>query len=166
MCCRWGRKFLYFPLFKAAKSLERTIYPIMKRSITITQAPIDEASLVASREISHQMGAVNYFSGIVREGEEGKKIEAIDYEAFDAMARHQFELIFDEIEQRWPIESIRLIHRTGKVEVNESSLWVEVVSAHRSEAFEACQWLIDEMKKRVPIWKRPIFISSTSIKSH
>ncbi|MBT5925179.1 MAG: molybdenum cofactor biosynthesis protein MoaE [Verrucomicrobia bacterium] len=132
----------------------------MKRSITLTLDPINEASLVSKRTISRQMGAANYFSGIVREGEEGKQIEAIDYEAFDKMARHQFDLIFDEIEQRWPIESIRLVHRTGKVLVNESSLWVEVVSAHRSEAFEACQWLIDEMKKRVPIWKRPIFIDS------
>jgi len=104
------------------------------------------------------MGAVIYFSGIVREGEQGKKIDAIVYEAFEEMALHQFKLIFDEIEQKWPIESIRLTHRIGHVPVNESSLWVEVVSPHRQEAFEACAWLIDEMKKRVPIWKHPQFV--------
>lgn len=132
----------------------------MKRSIKLTIDPIDESSLINERKLSHQMGAVNYFSGIVREGEEGKMIEAINYEAFEKMALHQFELIFDEIEQRWPIESIRLVHRTGTVRVNESSLWVEVISPHRTEAFEACQWLIDEMKKRVPIWKHPMFRTS------
>ena len=132
----------------------------MKRSIKLTPDPIDESSLTAERVISRQMGAVNYFSGIVREGEEGKMIESINYEAFEKMALHQFELIFDEIEQRWPIESIRLVHRTGTVPVNESSLWVEVVSPHRAESFEACQWLIDEMKNRVPIWKHPKFVTT------
>jgi molybdopterin synthase catalytic subunit len=129
----------------------------MKRSIKLTIHPIVESSLVAERKISREMGAVNYFSGIVREGEEGKKIKAINYEAFEKMVLHQFDLILNEIEERWPIESIRLVHRIGKVNVNESSLWVEVVSPHRNEAFEACQWLIDEMKKKVPIWKHPIF---------
>lgn len=104
------------------------------------------------------MGAVNYFSGIVREGEQGKKIDAIEYEAFEEMVMHQFNLILNEIESKWPIESIRLVHRIGHVPVNESSLWVEVVSPHRQEAFEASQWLIDEMKKRVPIWKHPQYV--------
>ena len=72
------------------------------------------------------------------------------------MARHQFEIIFQEIEKRWPIESIRLVHRTGVVKVNEASLWVEVIGPHRGEAFSACQYLIDEMKRMVPIWKNPI----------
>jgi len=129
----------------------------MKRSIKLTIHPIVESSLIAERKVSREMGAVNYFSGIVREGEEGKKIKAINYEAFEKMVLHQFDLILNEIEERWPIESIRLVHRIGKVNVNESSLWVEVVSPHRNEAFEACQWLIDEMKKKVPIWKHPIF---------
>ena len=129
----------------------------MKRSIKLTLEPIVESSLIAERKMSHEMGAVNYFSGIVREGEEGRTIKAINYEAFEKMVLHQFELILNEIEERWPIESIRLIHRTGTVKVNESSLWIEVISPHRTEAFEACQWLIDEMKKRVPIWKQPIF---------
>jgi len=132
----------------------------MERSIQIHTDPIDEAALVSSRKMGSQMGAANYFSGVVRAGENGKQIEAIRYEAFDAMALHQFHLIFDEIESKWPIESIRLVHRTGLVRVNESSLWVEVIAPHRSEAFEACQWLIDEMKKRVPIWKHPVFVSS------
>ena len=102
------------------------------------------------------MGAVVTFCGVVRGREDEAAITSIDYESFDDMTKRQFELIFTEIEQRLPIESIRLVHRTGIVQVNESSLWVEVVAAHRAEAFDACQYLIDQMKLRVPIWKKPI----------
>ena len=71
------------------------------------------------------------------------------------MAERQFNLLFSEMEKRWPIESVRLVHRIGMVKVNEPSLWVEVVAPHRGEAFAACQWLIDELKRVVPIWKKP-----------
>jgi molybdopterin synthase catalytic subunit len=60
------------------------------------------------------------------------------------------------MEKRWPVEAVRLVHRIGAVEVNETSLWVEVVAPHRGEAFAACQFLIDELKKVVPIWKKPL----------
>jgi len=128
----------------------------MKRELTITTDPIDEAALLRARKISGGMGAVIYFLGVVRGSEEGKPIDAIEYEAFQKMAGHQFHLLFDEIQKRWPVESIRLAHRIGVVKVNEPSLWVEVVAPHRGEAFAACQWLVDEMKRVVPIWKKPL----------
>ena len=128
----------------------------MKRSLLITASPIDEAALVAERQMSSGMGAAVYFAGVVRDTEGQSSISAIDYEAFQKMAEHQFGRIFDEIAKRWPVESIRLIHRIGIVTVNEPSLWVEVIAPHRGEAFAACQFLIDEMKKTVPIWKRPV----------
>ena len=128
----------------------------MKRELLITSDPIIESDLVSRRVMSNQMGAAVYFSGVVRGVEDDMPIEAIEYEAFDKMARHQFGLLFDQIEQRWPIESIRLVHRIGKVMTNETSLWVEVVAPHRGEAFAACQFLIDEMKRVVPIWKKPM----------
>ena len=102
------------------------------------------------------IGAVICFSGVVRETEDGAPITAIDYEAHEEMARHQFALIFDAVEKNWPVESVRLVHRLGVVPVNEPSLWVEVTGPHRAEAFEACQFLIDEMKQKVPIWKKPL----------
>ena len=126
----------------------------MKRELTITSEPLDEAKLIAARTMSREMGAAVYFAGVVRASEEGKAISAIDYEAFKPMAERQFHLIFDQVEKRWPIESIRLIHRIGIVKVNEPSLWVEVIAPHRGEAFAACQFIIDEMKKIVPIWKK------------
>lgn len=128
----------------------------MRRQLTISSDRIDENALQTERHISREMGAVVCFLGVVRDDEDGAPISGIDYESFQRMAEHQFGLLFDEMERRWPVESVRLVHRVGLVKVNEPSLWVEVISPHRGEAFAACQWLIDEMKRVVPIWKRPV----------
>ena len=128
----------------------------MKRQLAITTEPIDEAALLSKRRTSDDIGAVVYFLGVVRRTEDDKAISALEYEAFRRMVEHQFNLLFDEIEKRWPIESVRLLHRVGVVQVNEPSLWVELTAPHRGEAFAACQWLIDEMKRVVPIWKKPL----------
>jgi molybdopterin synthase catalytic subunit len=128
----------------------------MKRVLTITEEPIDESTLLSERKLSSGMGAVVYFLGMVRGLEGNSVIDAIEYETFQRMAEHQMGLLFDQLEKRWPIESVRLVHRVGVVKVNEPSLWVEVVAPHRGEAFAACQWLIDELKKVVPIWKKPL----------
>jgi molybdopterin synthase catalytic subunit len=106
--------------------------------------------------MSQGMGAVVCFLGFVRGTEGNANISALEYEVFQRMAEHQINLLLDEIAKRWPIESVRLVHRVGLVKVNEPSLWVEVVAPHRSEAFAACQWLIDELKRAVPIWKKPV----------
>ncbi len=123
----------------------------MKRELTLTHDPIAESP----PQMSAGMGAVVTFHGVVRGTEEGEAIAAIDYEANEEMARHQFGLIFDALEKRWPVESVRLVHRLGVVPANEASLRVEIMAPHRVEAFEACQFLINEMKDKVPIWKRP-----------
>ncbi len=128
----------------------------MKRHLAITTEPIDEAQLLAQRSTSGGMGAVVCFLGLVRDTEAGTPIVALEYEAFQRMVEHQFNLLFDQLEKRWPIESVRLVHRVGVVKAGEPSLWVEVVAPHRGEAFAACQWLIDEMKRLVPIWKKPL----------
>ena len=128
----------------------------MTRYLAITLEPIDEPALLAQRSCSNRMGAVVCFVGVVRGSEAGASIVALEYEAFQRMAEHQFQLLFDELERRWPLESIRLVHRVGRIKVNEASLWVEVIAPHRGEAFAACQWLIDELKRVVPIWKRPL----------
>jgi molybdopterin synthase catalytic subunit len=128
----------------------------VRRQLDLTTAPIAEAALVAQRRMSAGAGAVLTFVGVVRGEEAGQAIRGLDYEAYARMAEHQFELIFQEIERRWPIESVRVVHRVGLVQVNEPSLWVEVVAPHRGEAFAAGQFLIEQMKQRVPIWKRPV----------
>lgn len=128
----------------------------MRRELTITTAPLDEAALLKGRSVSPGMGAVIYFLGVVRSNEAGDEIRALEYETFQRMAEHQFNLLFDELGKRWPVESVRLVHRVGEVKVNEPSLWVEIIAPHRQEAFASCQWLIDEMKKVVPIWKKAV----------
>ncbi len=109
--------------------------------------------------MSSGMGAAICFAGVVRRDEGDKTVSAIEYETFQRMAEHQFGLLFSEVEARWPLESVRLVHRIGVVPVNEPSLWVEVIAPHRGEAFAACQYLIDEMKRVVPIWKKLYFDS-------
>lgn len=130
----------------------------MHRELHLTPDPIDENALRGSRGASATSGAALTFLGIVRGREADRPITAIDYEAFEDMARHQFDKLFEEVERRWPaVESLRLVHRIGVVPVAEPSLWVEISSPHRGEAFAACQWLIDAMKEVVPIWKRPVY---------
>jgi len=128
----------------------------MKKLVTITAEPINESALLSQRVMSPGMGAVVCFLGVVRGTEGNANISALEYEVFQRMAEHQITLLLDEMNKRWPIESVRLVHRVGLVKTNEPSLWVEVVAPHRGEAFAACQWLIDEMKRSVPIWKKPV----------
>jgi molybdopterin synthase catalytic subunit len=126
----------------------------MQRKLALTTEPIDEAALLSQRTFSTSMGAAVYFLGMVRGVEQESPIAALEYEAFDRMVTHQLNLLCDELEKRWPVESVRLVHRLGTVRAGELSLWVEVIAPHRGEAFAACQWLIDEMKRVVPIWKK------------
>ncbi|HEY3855090.1 MAG TPA: molybdenum cofactor biosynthesis protein MoaE [Verrucomicrobiae bacterium] len=129
----------------------------MRTELTITVEKLDEEALSRGRAISGEAGAVVCFLGTVRGIEDARLISAIEYEAFEKMARHQFHLIFDQASKRWPLESIRLAHRVGRVPVGEASIWVEVAASHRQEAFAACEFTISEMKRLVPIWKHPIF---------
>ena len=128
----------------------------MKTELTISINAIDEDALAKRREMGDGMGALVCFSGVVRGREGDVSITAIEYEAHEEMARHQFGLIFKATAQRWPVDSVRLVHRLGLVTVSEPSLWVEVIAPHRAEAFAACQFLIEEMKQKVPIWKKPL----------
>ena len=128
----------------------------MKRQLTISEDPIDEVRLLRERSITSEMGAVVNFVGVVRGTEGADPIAGLKYEAFQEMAAHQFNKIFDAVEKKWPVKSVRLIHRIGFVAQNEASLWLEVVAPHRAEAFEACQFIVEEMKRIVPIWKRKV----------
>jgi len=128
----------------------------MRRQLTLSDRPIDEAALLRQRQMSEAMGAVVCFAGVVRGQEEGHAVGGLEYEAFARMAERQLRRLFDELEKRWPVESARVVHRLGVVKVGETALWVEVIAPHRAEAFAACQWLIGELKRLVPIWKKPV----------
>jgi molybdopterin synthase catalytic subunit len=102
-------------------------------------------------------GAIVDFWGVVRELEDEREIEGIEYEAHWAMAEHQLNKIVERAISNFALELVVLHHRVGFVGAGESSLFVRVAGQHRSEAFNASQSIVDELKKRVPIWKHPRF---------
>lgn len=126
----------------------------MLRELTISSHKIDEQALAQCRKMPAGMGAVVCFLGVVRGMEEGRPISGLEYEAFQPMAERQFHLLLDKAEGRWPLESVRLTHRLGFVAAGEASLWIEVIAPHREEAFAAAQFIVAEMKRVVPIWKK------------
>src|SRR6266566_3395766 len=98
-------------------------------------------------------GAIVEFFGNVRPLENGEEIDGIEYEAHREMAEHQLRQIVHEAAERFDLLAVRLHHCVGFVAVGETSLFLRVASAHRGAAFGASRWIIDELKKRVPIWK-------------
>ncbi len=104
-------------------------------------------------------GAAVDFRGIVRGFEDGREIEGIDYEAHRKMAEHQLRQIAEEATIQFDLRSVIIHHRIGFVPVGEPSLFMRVCSGHRQAAFQAGRWIVDELKKKVPIWKRPRFQS-------
>jgi molybdopterin synthase catalytic subunit len=103
-------------------------------------------------------GATVDFKGIVRGSEDGREIEGIDYEAHREMAEHQLRQIAEQAAIEFGVRSVTIHHRIGFVAVGEPSLFTRVSSGHREAAFQASRWIVEELKKKVPIWKRPKFI--------
>src|SRR5215470_7343920 len=102
-------------------------------------------------------GAVVVFDGIVRNNTRGRRTLYLIYEAYAEMALKQMCTLAQEATQRFTIRDVLLVHRLGKLEVGETSVLIAVASAHRPAAFDACRWLIDTLKKTVPIWKKEHF---------
>ena len=100
-------------------------------------------------------GAMVDFWGVVRGIEDGSEIDGIDYEAHREMAEHQLRRIAEQAAERFGLKLVIVHHRIGFVAVGEPSLFLRVASPHRSEGFRASQWIMDELKKKVPIWKHP-----------
>jgi molybdopterin synthase catalytic subunit len=105
---------------------------------------------------SREIGAVVEFLGIVRESEGEGKIAGLSYEAYEPMARREFDRIFAELSALHPIQAVLVIHRLGDVPVGEASLLVRVEAKHRGQSLAFCGTLIDRMKEDVPIWKSPM----------
>ena len=105
-------------------------------------------------------GAIVDFWGAVRELEDGREIEGIEYEAHQTMAEHQMRLIAEAAVEKFQLQCVILHHRTGFVAVGEPSLFLRVGTKHRAAAFEASKWTVDELKRKVPIWKKPAFAPS------
>jgi len=123
--------------------------------ISITKDPIDLCNImVATKEKS--AGGQVLFIGSVRDHNENGSVSEIYYEAYKEMAEAKMMEIENEVRKRWPIKKFVAIHRVGNLKVGEPSVAVGVSSEHRKEAFEACKYAIDEIKTRVPIWKKEV----------
>lgn len=124
--------------------------------IALTRERIDAEKLVAAAKRGED-GAVVVFDGIVRNNSRGRRTLYLDYEAYEAMALKQMEKLAAEAREKFGVRGVTLVHRLGRLEVGETSVLIVVASAHRGAAFEACRWIIDTLKKTVPVWKKETF---------
>jgi molybdopterin synthase catalytic subunit len=125
-------------------------------SVMLTREPIDAEEPIAAAKHGED-GAVVVFDGIVRNHTRGRRTLHLDYEAYEEMAARQMRELAREARSRFGVRQVTMIHRLGRLEVGETSVLIVVASAHRAQAFEASRWLIDTLKKTVPIWKKETF---------
>jgi len=126
-----------------------------------TDGPIDTAA--ARRELlDHGAGGYVSFEGWVRDYNEGREVTRLEYEAFQSLAVKEGNTILTDALRRFPVKHAACIHRVGSLSLSDMAVWVGVSSTHRGEAFDACRFIIDEVKHRVPIWKKEHYRSGDS----
>jgi molybdopterin synthase catalytic subunit len=119
----------------------------------ITDRPIDAARLLAD-SVSPADGAALLFWGVVREENDGRPVSHLEYQAYAGMAERMMHRIAEEAIARFGVGDVRLVHRVGMLEIGEASVAICVAAPHRGEAYEASRYVIEELKRRVPVWKR------------
>jgi MoaE-MoaD fusion protein len=122
----------------------------------LTRDVIPAHELVAATKQGSD-GAVVVFDGIVRDNTRGRQTLYLEYESYEEMAARQIDELANQAIERFAVRTVTLVHRLGRLEIGETSVLIIVASAHRGAAFDACRWLIDTLKKTVPIWKKEIF---------
>lgn len=129
---------------------------MVRRYATIVRDPIDTSRILSA--IKHGTdGAALVFEGIVRNQTRGRRTLYLDYEAYEGMALAQLEALAGQALKQFQIRDLAIVHRLGRLEIGETSVLIAVASAHRAAAFDACRWLIDTLKRTVPIWKKEFF---------
>jgi molybdopterin converting factor subunit 1 len=122
----------------------------------IVRGPIQTQEVLAGVKRGED-GAAVVFEGVVRNQTRGRKTLYLDYEAYEEMAVKQMESLAGQALGQFQIRDVALVHRLGRLEIGETSVLIVVASAHRAAAFDACRWLIDTLKRTVPIWKKEYF---------
>jgi molybdopterin synthase catalytic subunit len=123
---------------------------------SIVRSPIDTDSTLRKLKMGED-GAAVVFEGVVRNQTRGRRTLYLDYEAYEEMALQELEGLAAQVLRNFQIRDLAIIHRLGRLEIGETSVLIVVVSAHRGPAFEACRWIIDTLKRTVPIWKKEYF---------
>ena len=129
--------------------------------IELTESPIDTAELQRSLA-NPAAGGYCAFEGWVRNENDGHVVEALEYEAYEPLVIVEGEKVLAEAKQQFPYLDARCVHRVGLLEIGECAVWIGVASAHRDEAFKACRFIIDEIKLRLPIWKKEHYANGDS----
>jgi len=129
--------------------------------LNLSPDPIDGHKLRAEYA-SHTGGALVVFEGIVRNFSMGQEVVFLEYEATAALANAEYECIVQEASRHYPLIWTRCVHRIGRVVPGETAVWLGVATGHRAEAFEACRYLIDHIKARLPIWKKEHYTNGDS----
>jgi MoaE-MoaD fusion protein len=130
--------------------------PLISEHARIVGNAIKTAPILAA--IKHpEDGAVAIFDGIVRNSSRGRSTRYLEYTAYEPMALRQMEELARQALTRFQVRDLRIVHRLGRLQIGESSVYIAVAAAHRAAAFDACRWLIDTLKTRVPIWKKEFF---------
>jgi len=122
----------------------------------VTREPLDPQRL-ASLVRRDESGALALFYGVVRNHSHGRRVLYLEYDAYASMAVKKMQQVAEEVRSRWDITDIAINHRTGRLEVGETSLLVAVSAPHRREAFEACHYAVDRIKEIVPVWKKEVW---------
>lgn len=126
----------------------------------LTRRPIEPAALLAAVS-DPGLGGAALFLGTVRRGSEDGPIAAIEYTAYEEMVVAEFGRILAEVGQRWPSGRVAVCHRLGTVPAGEASIAIAAAMPHRADAFAACQYVIEEVKRRLPVWKQEILDDGT-----
>lgn len=127
----------------------------------VVEEPIDAAALLAGAAGPGD-GCAILFLGTVRDRNEGREVGHLEYRAYRPMAERVLEEIVREAEGRWEVGEMRVVHRVGRLEIGEASVAIVVAAPHRGDAYEASRYVIEELKKRVPIWKREGYLEGDS----
>ncbi|MCH7513132.1 MAG: molybdenum cofactor biosynthesis protein MoaE [Bacteroidetes bacterium] len=126
------------------------------QEILVTENPLEVEKAYAHAQAGNT-GAVNIFVGTVRNKTDTRNVVNLEYEAYEGMAIKEMRKIAEEAASKWPVEKIIIHHRVGKLRVGEATVVIAVSTPHRHDSFEACRYIIDTLKKSVPIWKKEVF---------
>ncbi len=123
--------------------------------ISVQREPFDIAATIETvKKTSSSIGASVIFVGTARDVSNGERIEWLEFEHYPGMAEKQLEALRAEALERFGVIEVAIVHRYGRIEIGEDIVLIVVAAGHRAEAFDACRWCIDELKKIVPIWKK------------
>ena len=123
--------------------------------IQLTREPLNRDALVTA--VSHpSVGGIVVFEGVVRDNARGKQVHYLEYDLYEEMAIEQIRTIIAQAQRRWGVEHVVVAHRFGRLEIGEACVIIVVASPHRGEAFDACRYIIDTLKRTVPIWKKEV----------